>query len=271
MPAAVEMHYRESNQDSAETVVFLHGGNVAGWMWEPQLAALADYHCLVPDLPGFGRSRDMEWRSMANAAGQVAELIRTKAHGGKAHLVGLSLGAVLGCHVAGEHPDTVRSAFLSGGPLIPPGPGIRLLMGIQLRLWDYGWFWSATGRGYGLAGEDLAVFVDTALGISKDNRGRILAEASCPFPAEILGKISAPTLYVAGEKDLKLLRDSLAVAAHHVPDARTALVPGMHHQWNIEDIGLFNRSLGAWLEGMNLSAELWPLTEAVGDSGAPRR
>ncbi|MDO5745573.1 MAG: hypothetical protein Q4P23_14045, partial [Micrococcaceae bacterium] len=38
----------------AQTIVFLHGGNVGNWSWDPQVRAFGDYEVLTPDLPGFG-------------------------------------------------------------------------------------------------------------------------------------------------------------------------------------------------------------------------
>lgn len=42
-------------------VVLLHGGNVANWMWEPQLSAFEDRTVLTPDLPGFGERVGEDW------------------------------------------------------------------------------------------------------------------------------------------------------------------------------------------------------------------
>lgn len=65
------MHVEELHADAAPTVLFLHGGNVAGWMWADQVAALSGHHCLVPDLPGFGRSADLDWTTLAEVADQL--------------------------------------------------------------------------------------------------------------------------------------------------------------------------------------------------------
>jgi pimeloyl-ACP methyl ester carboxylesterase len=50
------LYIQESGPATAPTVVFLHGGGGAGWMWQPQIEQLGDYHCLVPDLPEQGQS-----------------------------------------------------------------------------------------------------------------------------------------------------------------------------------------------------------------------
>ncbi|EMY32401.1 alpha/beta hydrolase fold protein [Arthrobacter crystallopoietes BAB-32] len=249
---------QELNRSGAETVLFLHGGNVAGWMWEPQHDAVRHFHCLIPDLPGYGGSSGVAWESMGATADLLADFIRTNARGGRAHIVGLSLGAVVGLHLAGRHPSLVTSGFLTGAPLTTPGPATALLSWFQMRAWDQPWFWKTAGRGYGLSGPDLDVFVQTALGISKENRERIFGEVYGTFPVEVLRRVSSPVLYVTGSKDMKLVKDSAGIAAREVPDIRTATAPGMHHQWNIEDIGLFNRALEAWLTGRTVHPDLAP-------------
>ncbi|GAA3469405.1 hypothetical protein GCM10018965_039580 [Nonomuraea roseola] len=49
------MFVHEEHQDADETLLFLHGGNVAGWMWRDLAASLPDQ----PD-PGPARFRRVE-------------------------------------------------------------------------------------------------------------------------------------------------------------------------------------------------------------------
>src|SRR6187399_1131857 len=89
--------FTASGPATAPTIVFLHGGGIGGWMWRKQVAAFeADYHCLVPTLPEQGQNEVSGEFSMNSAVTQVAELIHKQAHDGKAHVVGLSLGAQVG-------------------------------------------------------------------------------------------------------------------------------------------------------------------------------
>ena len=45
------LYIQETGSVTTPTIVFLHGGGGAGWMWQPQIDQLSDFHCLVPDLP----------------------------------------------------------------------------------------------------------------------------------------------------------------------------------------------------------------------------
>src|ERR1700676_5643973 len=88
------LHVHECGPNSAPTICFLHGGGVSSWMWTPQVEALQDtYHCLLPDLPEHGLSASVRPFTIADAARRVAELIRELAHGGRAHVIGISEGA----------------------------------------------------------------------------------------------------------------------------------------------------------------------------------
>lgn len=58
----------EHGAPAGETIVFLHGGNVAGWMWQPQVELLPDRHLLTPDLPGYGERFAEQWPGLAGAA-----------------------------------------------------------------------------------------------------------------------------------------------------------------------------------------------------------
>ena len=82
-----------------------------------------EYHLLVPDLPEHGQSADVKPMTLQNAAAQVAELIRTRAHGGRAHVVGLSLGAQTTIELLSQSPELIDHAIASG-PLMRPLPGI---------------------------------------------------------------------------------------------------------------------------------------------------
>jgi pimeloyl-ACP methyl ester carboxylesterase len=243
------MRHLEFGDDRAPAIVFLHGGNVAGWMWGEQVPAFDDHHLLVPDLPGFGASNDEPWRGSAAAADGIAELIRDRATGGAAHVVGLSLGAGVGLHLALRHPEVVDSLFISSTSVDAPSRTTKLMGRAMLAAWNRRWFWHALARGYGLPADSVDLFVDTGLGIRRETALAIFDETCRGFTPEQLAAVTVPTLAVVGERDsAAIARGSLAAIRENLPGALTATAPGMHHQWNIEDVTLFNRTLRAWLE-----------------------
>lgn len=67
-----------------------------------------------PDFPGYGRRTNEAWPGIAGAAADIAELIRTHAIDGKAHVVGLSLGGFVSVELLRHYPQLVRSCAISG-------------------------------------------------------------------------------------------------------------------------------------------------------------
>ncbi|MEU8784447.1 alpha/beta fold hydrolase [Streptomyces sp. NPDC048637] len=101
-------------------LVFVHGMRVSGTMWRPLIQAIGERHPMAaPDLPGHGERRGEPF-SMPGAVEAVAEAVDEL--GGRALLVGLSLGGYVALAAAGAHPDRVRGLVAMGCTALPHGP-----------------------------------------------------------------------------------------------------------------------------------------------------
>ncbi|UOQ56143.1 alpha/beta fold hydrolase [Leucobacter allii] len=90
----------------APPVLLLHGGGVAGWMWDSLRDELrADHRVLVPDLPGHGASAGAPYLSHDATIDDLARLLATHAPDRPSAVVGFSLGAQLAIRLASERPD----------------------------------------------------------------------------------------------------------------------------------------------------------------------
>lgn len=107
----MNLYVKETGKTNLETIVFIHADGMAGWIWDEQLKAFEDYHCLVPDLPEHGRSCDVRPFTVECAANMIIDIIRNKTHNGKAHLVGMSLGAQVIVKILSTAPEVVDHAF----------------------------------------------------------------------------------------------------------------------------------------------------------------
>lgn len=248
MSAFPEVH-SAGTATAERPVVLLHGGNVANWMWEPQLPAFDDRTVLTPDLPGFGERVGEDWPGLDAVADDV--VARVTAHGvdGPFDLVGLSLGALTALRVLARHPGRVSSAFLTSAPLVPAGAGMRLYCGLQTAFSRARWYWRAQAAVFGLPGDARARYVEHGLSVRRATASAMAAEVCAGgVPAEV-GRYTGPLLATAGEKDSAAVRRSLSEIARAAPQTRSRRVPGMHHIWNVEDPELFNGVLRAWLGG----------------------
>ncbi len=119
----------------APAIVFVHGAMMGRSVWRPQLDALADrYRCICVDQPGHGSLRNQPF-TLDAAVANVLAAIDAEA-GGRAVLVGLSLGGYVAMTVAGLHPERVRGLVIAGCTREPVGlsrAGFHLY-GLSLRI-----------------------------------------------------------------------------------------------------------------------------------------
>jgi pimeloyl-ACP methyl ester carboxylesterase len=108
----------------APAVVFVHGTRLTRAMWTPQLDGLSDeFRTIAFDLPGHG-TRAAEPFTLDRAAEALSATIRDHA-GGRAVVVGLSLGGYVAMTLAATEPERVRGLVLAGATAEPTG--LRML------------------------------------------------------------------------------------------------------------------------------------------------
>jgi pimeloyl-ACP methyl ester carboxylesterase len=256
------LHFVESGPDSAPSLIFLHGGGVSGWMWRKQVAAFqAEYHCLVPDLPEHGQSQSVYPFTISSAAAQVAELIHRHAHAGRAHLVGLSLGAQVGAALLGLAARLVDRALLTGA-LVRPIPGAGFILP---SLWLYAPFKNmnalirANQASLGVPAEYAAEFALDTRRTPTAALARILV-ANLSFRVPLgLGRLTQPVLITVGSKEPAVMRRSARELSGAMLGATSLMVQGHGHNWPLTAPDLFNQTLRAFLTDSPLPPALVPV------------
>lgn len=245
-------------------MVFLHGAMVAGWMWREQADALTGYRCLLPDLPGWGRSADLGWRSLAETADRVAALIADECEGRRAHVVGLSLGGLVGLHLAARTPNRVRSLLVSGVPMGRVPRPLQWLNRAFASLYARPWGAGVVATAFGLPDdESRAAFLATAAQTPRATLTAVQSGiAGGALPSDP-GAIAIRSLLVVGERDLALARNAVPWLAARMPNAVGFEVPDVGHQWNAEDGPGFTALVRSWIDEAPLPAHLRPLGAPV--------
>jgi pimeloyl-ACP methyl ester carboxylesterase len=268
------LYFDETGNSSAPTIVFLHGGGGGGWMWQPQVEALKnDYHLIVPDLPEHGRSAAIKPFTITGSAALVAELIRSRAHGGKTHVVGLSEGAQIAVCLLSSAPEVVNHAIISsalvrkmfGMSWFSAGFWIAAYRSIE-PLNKYEWWMRLNMRSYGIPDRFLPEMRETYRSLTAEAFGHLIAENQrFRLPAG-LGGVTSPVLVVGGRKEYKIMHQSIRDVAAAIPGGRGYLVHhtkkmslNEEHNWNMTAPELFSRTVRAWIEGQPLPEELKPL------------
>ena len=110
------VHYEQTGQ--GEPVLLIHGLGSSTEDWEPQVKALApDFTVITYDVRGHGKTAKPAGRySVPQFAEDAARLIRHLGFG-PVHVMGLSMGGMIGFQLAVDHPELVRSLIIvNSGP-----------------------------------------------------------------------------------------------------------------------------------------------------------
>ncbi len=252
----------EYGPGGAPTIVLLHGGGGGGWMWQPQIDQLQnEYHLLVPDLPEHGKSRAIRPFTFPDAATRVAELIKAKARDGRAHVVGLSLGAQTTVQLLSQSPEVVDHAVISGA-LVRSIPGVGLTRLMTKMYWpfkDAAWLIRANMRSYGIPDRFFTEFQADTKALTLDSFVRITtANATFRVPPH-LDRVTVPTLLLVGEKELKIMRESTRDLLKAIPSAKGYVVASAIHNWSMQLPDLFTQTIRAWINDQSLPKELLSL------------
>jgi pimeloyl-ACP methyl ester carboxylesterase len=187
-------------------------------------------------------------------------MVAARSGSGTAHVVGLSLGGIIGLNLAVRHPEAVRSLLVSGVPYGTLGWPLKLTN--HVLSWLYGRPWGArmVARAFGMPDEESTeAFVGTAERTDPRALQAVMREvATSPLP-EGMGEIRLPLLAVVGEKDSAPARQAVEYVKRTIPGAETAVVPAVGHQWNAEERELFSDVVREWIDDGTVDERLRPV------------
>lgn len=256
------LYVRESGTQHAPAIVFLHGGGVSGWMWQPQVEQLSDFHCLVPDLAEHGQSLNEGRFSIRDSANQIADLIRTHVPGGKAHVVGLSLGAQVITQLLSSERRTVVDHAIISGTLVRPIPGAGMMGGV-MKLYapfkNMPFMIRANMKSLTVPDQYFEQFSEDTRRLTAHAFAHITAEnMSFRLPSG-LSAATCPVLIVVGEKEQRMMRQSAQDLVRAIPGAKACVASKVGHNWSLQAPDLFTRTVRAWITDQSLPSELLPL------------
>ncbi|CAM1506293.1 Fc.00g059340.m01.CDS01 [Cosmosporella sp. VM-42] len=258
-----ELFYISINPDAPTSVVFLHGVLSCHLEWEhvtPYLSS--DYHLILIDTNGHSGSSHIQPAIIPASTDRVADLIKRHAHGGKAHVVGLSMGGFISLDLARRYPECVLSVFATGAhpfeglyKWLSLRPFIIWLLMCLLHAtpgWLYWWMCSTQGMA---RHEALRVEMakNRTFATVRDNYTSIL-----DFSWEEVRQINGRVAVVAGS-----LQDDVEATRRMGPllrdggseESRVFMVKNAVHAWNLQFPELFANGIRAWIEKRDLLVE----------------
>lgn len=242
-------------------VVLVHAFPLSGRMWDDQVQALAgEYRVLVPDLRGFGQSRDDGFPRTLER--YVDDLLATldAFESRPPVLVGLSMGGYVVLRARERAPGRVRGLVLADTRSTPDDDEglVRRAAAVEsLRSGGVQAFARSTATG--LLGEttlrtrpDIRERVEAMIR-ANDPRGIAAAAVAMACRTDTspgLGSVDVPTLVMVGEQDALTPPEQARALAGAIPGARVAVLRGAGHLSNLESPEAFSDTLLGFLRGV---------------------
>lgn len=212
-------------------MVLLHGARASRTQWRPQLRALtaAGRTAVAVDLPGHGLRRGERFTVEGSLEAVDAAVDEV---GGRAVVVGLSLGGYLGIAYAARHPGAVAGLVAAGCSAVPDQPltgAWRQAARLIARLPDRGARLNRTLVERALPPEGAAALAEG--GFALDVMVDLLTAMRSVDPVADLGAVRCPVWLVNGQWDHFRLQERRLLSAAH--DGRLVVVRGATHLANL--------------------------------------
>lgn len=238
-------------------VLFLHAAFVDHNMFRSQTAYFQDrYNVLTLDLLGHGNSTGVKKGDRIDGMSAWIYEILKKEHIEKAHIAGISLGAVLAQDFANRYPEAVQSLACFGGydinnfdaKLQRENSAAQALMMLKA-VCSVKWFAESNKRISAYTAQAQNDFYEMNLRFPKKSF-RYLASLNTMINVRQAVPRPYPLLIGCGEHDIPAARSAVAMWKKREPECSVAILSGAGHCVNMDAPQQFNRVLEAfWTKG----------------------
>ena len=218
VPGVGEVIWFAGGEDAARAVVFVHGTPGSASAWKDYIQNVpSGFNFLAIDRPGFGASSHSAVPELGRQADALVSLLPDD--GGKAILVGHSLGGPIIARAAVDFPDRVGALVIVAGSL---DPGLEKINPLQY----VGRWWPVSKMLPGsLYNSNLEIFA---------------LKAELELLKQDLARITIPVIIVHGTKDRLVPYENVAYMKQAMTNAALEVVTleGQNHflPWNSKDI-----------------------------------
>jgi pimeloyl-ACP methyl ester carboxylesterase len=242
-------------EGAGDPLLFLHGlgSSSAAWAFQRPVFA-ADYELILPDIRGHGRSgKPSGPYSMTLFASDIIALLDALQIPA-AHVVGLSLGGMIGFQMAVDYPERVRSLVaVNAGPEVVP------------RTFKERWaIWQRQLLVNLFSMDRIAETIGTRLfpepgqadlrqmaieGFAANDKAAYKASTGAILGWSVrhqLSDIRCPVLLVAADQDYTPVSTKEAFLAE-IPDARLVVIENCRHATPLDQPQAFNAAVGEFL------------------------
>lgn len=225
------MHHVEHGPAGGPALLLLHGGGVAGWMWDAVRAELdPGIRVIVPDLPGHGASTSEDYVSHDRTVDELVSLVADSSPDGVV-VAGFSLGAQLAILLASRPETRVRGAAIVSAQARPlRGTRATLgLLGLTAGLARREWFARLQARELFVPDAQFDEYFATSKALT---RATLLASVGDNLAFRLpegWSRFGGPVRVLVGSRERRVMRDSAELIREAAGDARLDVVEGAGH------------------------------------------
>lgn len=230
-------------------ILFIHGGGVAGWMWQPVIAHLPEYHSIVPDLPGHGASDGSAGFSIADIATALNELLHTYEGTAPITVVGFSVGGQIVLEMLRNSAANITTSIIVSAPARRrPLAGLTAsLAAWALPLAKMETFAKLQARDLGVPKHLFAEYFATSKALPKHIFYELMHEnLTYELPSEF-AQARGNVFVVAGAREPGVVRKTVNDMMRLRPATRGTIIPRMGHNIPFRDPAGFAEMVRVWM------------------------
>lgn len=244
------MYVYDNKNKKGAAIVFLHGAASSHFMWQKHVEALNEYHCIVPDLPGHGKSNYEYWTTLEETTEKVFEVIRNSGHK-KVNVVGLSLGGSIIFQLLSRHPEFIESAIIDGAGIIPIKNKNLIKLGVSIvsRFLKLKPVINIMAGALGITSiSERKKFEEDLRDVDPKSFRTAFAQANDQVEPMGFTDAKVPTLFVCGEKEPLEIHQSNRKYSQSIPGSQAFMAPSLNHGWLAKNPDLHIRMVKMWIE-----------------------
>ncbi|WP_053375089.1 alpha/beta fold hydrolase [Paenibacillus sp. FJAT-27812] len=250
----MNLHYKEYGDVNAPLIVFIHGGGVSGWMWDKQVNYFSSYHCLVPDLPGHGKSGSGHLFAIGLSAEKIIELLEQKGKDKPIIAVGFSLGAQVLISILSKKPHLIDYAIINSALVRPISLSNMMipLLSITYPLVKNKTFSKIQAKSMYVDESHFDTYYQESCLLNKESFMRIMAENMSFEIPNGFKQAGTKILVTVGEKEKSVMKKSLQDIVKSHSNGKGIIIPNIGHGVSMARPEYFNKLLETWLENGSL-------------------
>ncbi|MDR0509797.1 MAG: alpha/beta hydrolase [Rikenellaceae bacterium] len=241
------IHYFTSGNPQNQTVVFIHPAYGDHHCFDRQTDYFSsEYHVIMLDLPGHGLSQVGLRGAKIDSSATIIDLILRAENKSQVHIVGVSIGALIGQHFAMLYPDKTLSLTALGGYDIQTEQTEiarcqrREIFGATMRMiFSMDAFRRHVANASCADNTERLCFYRSAKSFTRKSLSAMTGFGNIVRPREKTTR-NHPLLILVGEHDVDLARRAAENWHDSEPGSQFAVVLGAGHCANMDNSQLFN-------------------------------